>query len=777
MKSLYIYPTSRAIRKQKEILRVENALMPSLMRIDEFEKRAVLLPNLTMVDKLQRILILQKASQFNTFNNLKIDRELVKFFIKSDAILKFFEELSHEEVSFDDLIDGDSFVEFTEQIEILQKLLENYEKLLYQEGLTDRVFLPKLYRLNSGFIDEYNKFELFLEGYMSRFELSLIEKIAQQKKFIIHLQTSRFNKKIQSRFLEMGVEELPMDSFVSFDLHTKRIISSKKNSKTVKAKVFSVEERLAQIPLLFESIQQMVDGGIAPENIAVILPDESFKDTIKLYDSFNNLNFAMGFNFSHNKDYKILEAIYGYWSDFFSRESKKNLLKENYSIDMSILENVNHYNKMEIDEFFHLLNSLGFDFTKEITNQTYLQFKFLFKREKMSLKHFLFLWLKTLKQLTIDDVRGGKVTVMGALETRGVSFRGVIILDFNDGIVPSIPAKDAFLNSSIRKSANLPTKNDREALQKQIYKRVLEEADKAVIIYSQSNHKSPASYLYELGLGIGEEREVNLKLLYNQRSQIIDDHNPTIKNFNAQNIIWSATKLNIFLSCKRKYYYLYEKRLKAKESEELNEGLFLHKLLEHLFKNHNSFNDFKTMQRDIENLLNTLLDTLSAKIAYSKLLWKAKLTKFIEQQIAHFKKGWRVLETERRVIGEIGGLKFEGKIDRIDTDGSNILVVDYKTGSIVEANRVKNLSRLKDFQMSIYSELLKPYYSNIHLVFIELFKGKMTPITELKTKTQMLYGIIEELKGLKEIEAVRCEDISKCQYCDYTLLCQRGEYL
>ncbi len=109
----------------------------------------------------------------------------------------------------------------------------------------------------------------------------------------------------------------------------------------------------------------------------------------------------------------------------------------------------------------------------------------------MSLKKWLFLWLKRLSKLSIDDVRGGKITVMGALETRGVAFKGVIIIDFNDGIVPAIPAKDEFLNSSVRKLANLPTKNDREALQKQVYKRLIENGDEVVITYSTSGNKSP----------------------------------------------------------------------------------------------------------------------------------------------------------------------------------------------------------------------------------------------------------------------------------------------
>ena len=50
----------------------------------------------------------------------------------------------------------------------------------------------------------------------------------------------------------------------------------------------------------------------------------------------------------------------------------------------------------------------------------------------------------------MDDVRGGKVTVMGVLETRGVRFEAVVIVDFNEGVVPATSSKDQFLNSQVR---------------------------------------------------------------------------------------------------------------------------------------------------------------------------------------------------------------------------------------------------------------------------------------------------------------------------------------
>ena len=773
MKILHIYPTSRTIRNVRFSQKEQDALLPSLIRIDDFERRAILLPELAMVDALQRTLFLQEASNFNAFNSLKINRELVRFFTKSDAIFKFFEELSHEQVSFDALVEGDAYVEFSEHIEILEELLKNYKTLLLSKGLTDRAFTPNSYRINQGFIESYDGFELHLEGYMSYFELGLIAKIAKSKPFVIHMQTSKFNKKVQERFLEMGVE-LEEDSFVSFDLHTQTVLSAVKNEESITATVFSVEERLAQIPLLLEAVQKMVNSGIEADEIVVLLPDEAFKESIRLYDKLNNFNFAMGFDYNKTKAYKRLEAIYYHWQSF---SPETQFLLKKYAIKEESLNGLNISKKLTVEEFFATMKPFELDRKRTVVEESLLQFEKVFSTELMSLKSWLFLWLKRLSTLSLDDVRGGKVTVMGALETRGVSFKGVVIVDFNDGIVPSIPAKDSFLNSSLRKFAKLPTKNDREALQKQLYKRILEQAETATIIYSRSNNKAPATYLYELGLGLGEYVMPSLELLYNEPSMLVEQVDPVIEYFDATVITWSATRLKTFLTCRRKYYYSYEQKLKAKDDDELNEGAFLHKVLEHLFREQSFYESADLMKSTMDRLLDKLLETNTPKVAYSKLLWKAKLEKFIAQQIYYFKAGWRVVEREHQIVGNIAGVNFKGVVDRIDQDVAGTYVLDYKSGSITDANRTKNLEKLTDFQMSIYSELLKEKYKGLNLAFVEIFTGKITEITELEVKTELLHETIGDLKAMNRVVAERCEEVSRCIFCDYVLLCERGVYL
>ncbi|HHD78091.1 MAG TPA: PD-(D/E)XK nuclease family protein, partial [Epsilonproteobacteria bacterium] len=391
---------------------------------------------------------------------------------------------------------------------------------------------------------------------------------------------------------------------------------------------------------------------------------------------------------------------------------------------------------------------------------------------------WLFLWLKSLSKVTLDDVRGGKVTVMGVLETRGVSFEGVVIVDFNEGVVPATSSKDQFLNSGVRAFANLPTKHDREALQKQYYKRLLEQAKQASIVYSTSDNKLPSKFLYELGLDKARQTQAQFDLLYAQESQLQSEVEPVVEHFDATAITWSASRLKTFLDCKRKYYYKYIQNIKQRNDDVLNEGEHLHKVLEILFENVDSFVSEVEMGKKLDVLLDTLHPLNDTKAEYQKLLWKAKLKRFVNTQINHFRVGWKVISREQEVYGEIGGLKFKGRIDRIDQNSTGTLILDYKSGNVEKEPKKLNPDKMTDFQMSVYHQLLQNKYPNIRLAYIKIFDmGVLQEVTLLDERDQLLFEKIVELKQTKSFVAEKCEELQKCIFCEFQLMCERGEYL
>lgn len=790
MNQLHIYPTSRALREVSHTYKTSQALLPTLMRIDSFEQRVILLENTIAIDPMERILLLQKATNFEAFKALKLDRSLVRFFTKSDALFKFFEELSAEKIDFEMLANADAYAEFSTHLEILQSVLANYKSLLQSKGYTDRAFVPECYQLNEAFIQSYEKIEVHLEGYLSHFELTLLEKVSDYTPLIIHYTTSKFNLKMQERFKQIGIT-VANNSDVVFSLSEKKVLQSHPTQAKINAQVYALEQRQEQIAVAFAQIEQMVQSGIDPQKIALILPDEKFKEHLMLFDKHHNLNFAMGYDYSSGYIYKSLQALYSYWQQP-DNEHKKKL--ERYGINLERMQSVAITKKVEVGTFFEIVTLLELDDSlvpssknkkssnkksfNEVVHQKYIHFANILSDYQLTPKVWLFLWLKALSKVSIDDVRGGKITVMGVLETRGVAFEGVVIIDFNEGVVPATSSKDQFLNSQVRAFANLPTKNDREALQKQYYKRLLEQANSAVILYSTSDNKLPSKFLYELGLEGAKPTLAQFALLYNEPTQLQTPHDPLVEDFDAHTIIWSASRLKTYLECKRKYYYRYIQKLQAKKEEERNEGAFLHSLLEHLHRHTNRYESSQQMQKQIDMLLEMLLPHQDAKTAYQKLLWRNKLKGFVQSQITHFKSGWSVIEREKEFQGTIGGLSFKGRIDRIDQNESQTLVVDYKSGSTTEAQKTKNIESLNDLQMSIYHQMLMPLYPHLTLAFVKLFEeGKIEEIGMLEQKNKRLDEVIAELKQTKQFVAEKCEDLQKCQWCEFTLMCERGEYL
>jgi len=768
MKTLSIYPTTRAIRQAIEHHKQSSGFVPNLMSIGEFEKQAILIPNKTLVDPIQRAFYLKEATKFEAFEKLKIDSDILRFYTKSDDIFKFLEELSHENIDFEALKSADSYSEFGEHIMILERVASNYETILNSHNLTDRFLVPKEYELNLGFIHNYSSFELYLEGYLSHFELTLISEIAKHRPFIIHFTTTKFTHKVQESFEKFGIK-LPNNAHLSFDMQSLSIIEQSPIKESIEAVIYKVEERLEQIPVAFEMIQKMVNEGIDPSRIALIVPDESFKDTLFAYDRIKNFNFAMGFDYSKSFGYKRIDALYRF---LLSREERYHDLILRYGMESEKVILLDTTTPLSIEIFFAQLDEHKLIDKSEKVLERIAYLKELFTTQQALFKEWLAIYLKVISKITTDDIRGGKVTVMGALETRGVEFDGVVILDFNEDIVPLIPSKDRFLNSSVRRFATLPTRNDREALQKYFYQKLLMRAKKSVIIHPIAQNRLISKFAYELGLEDIESITPNLNLLHSNHPLPIEEE-IVVEPFNPYAFAWSATMLKSFLGCKRQFYYRYILKIQDKFKEEFNEGLFLHRLLEKLMQN-----DMQKTSERLSHLLDEFLGN-SAKATIQKKLYTQKIMEFLEyQNLHHFSQGYSIELKEKNIDGAIEGLRFKGVIDRLDTNREGAIVIDYKSGSTANANRTKNLEKLDDFQMSIYAFLLKGKYPKLDLAFFKILEEKpIEMIKELDAKNELLLEHIEAIKKTTQLVASKCEDLSKCIYCPYRLMCERGEYI
>ncbi len=767
---LVVYSSNRAIREQKAMLSFTNSFLPKMLSIAEFEKRVVI-PKRPFVDSLQRKLFLQEASKFDGFKKLKINQSFVKFFTHSDDIFRFFEELAQEKVTINELFLQDINAIVDDELQVLEILLKRYKEILQKHHLSDTIFLydENEWELNKAYLKNFEKIIVKVDGYLTKFEIDLFTKIAKITEVELEFFVTPFYKKMQEVFKNLGFN-VEYYGFYRINLRTKEIFFDKKQLQ-IKTQAIATTSRLLQIPLALAKIEEFVQSGIKPDKIALILPDESIAPIIKKYDRLNNLNFAMGFSFVSQKGYiqakKLYEALKG------SKEAK-NYLKA-LGIDTLSLPK----DEITLKEFFETLKNLGFSFYENLEKnleefealKEYFIFCKIFQNKTLFFTDWLYLWLEYSKKFRIDDVKGGKVTAVGLLESRGVEFEAVVIIDFNENFVPTISNKERFLNSDIRKRASLPTRADRENLQKHYYFMALYKAKKSAIIFVENEENTPSKFLYELGIKGFERFHEPLELLYEKGNVFINSHlnRPKIA-FDATQFFWSNSKLKTFLNCKRAFYYRYIANLQEDESA-FNEGKVLHEILAKVLKPSVYYDSFEALKKSfLIEVDNFFFDDF--ELEYKKMLWREALDNFLLMQYEHLQNGWKIVASEKQVMGEIKGLKFVGIIDRIDKKEQELFLLDYKSGAI---DNKKDASKSNDFQLLIYDMLYGGKEKK--LAFIDLFKAEIIELQSYEEKKERLLEHIQKLKETKEITLDRCEDLSLCRFCAYRLLCHRGEYL
>ena len=301
-----VYTTARCVREA--VAQWSEGFLPHTMTMGEFLSRAYVSVGKIVPDEDLRLLAMHEASDFSGFTALNIERNFFSFIQNSEYLFRFFEELSSEQVSVETLQSVDVYGEYEEHIAILKRLRERYGEICTREGWADRIFNSEHATLQHDFLRNFDSITIVVEGYLSRYEIALLQECAKHLELTLLYNTTAYNRKMTARFEEMGFE-LKEDMEYRLSLSEIRIISEQLLSlnRSVTCEVFHI--RLAQIGFIKASVEAFVEGGLAPEKIAVVLPDEDAAQMLKEFDSEGNFNFAMGKPFSNSTMYRELESI------------------------------------------------------------------------------------------------------------------------------------------------------------------------------------------------------------------------------------------------------------------------------------------------------------------------------------------------------------------------------------------------------------------------------------------------------------------------------------
>lgn len=439
--------------------------------------------------------------------------------------------------------------------------------------------------------------------------------------------------------------------------------------------------------------------------------------------------------------------------------------------------------------------------------------------------------------------------IMGVLETRNLDFEHVILVNANEGVIPSGKSSNSFIPNDLKRSFGLPLYNEKDAVYAYHFFRLLQRAKHILITYDSETDS----------FGKGEKSrfvtqlELELKT-YNPAIQIENEvagytHTPPIaleaisiqktagvlkpiteKALHAGD--WgglSPSGLITYKDCSLKFYFRYSARLT--ETEEVEEsadagtfGSILHLSLEELYKNYTgqivSSHTLKESLGQVDEVVHRCFISFfdnekpGGKNLLQEEVIKVYVKKLVQSDIKRIERleaagqnlflNWLEKEFSATLpVKSATGLLevvIKGKIDRIDTIGEQLRIIDYKSavkdtdkfvfGDLEALFYDKNYN--KQLQLLLYAWLL--YKNNIATpeslspcivpfkVFNEEPKYLLHPdknrlllngqlMVEFETAlSAFIAGILDT-----DTDFVQTTDEEVCKFCAYNVICGRND--
>ncbi len=766
---LFVFSSTR--RLKHFYLEQGEGFLPNAMSMGSFFEQAFYIPNKKKIPSSARLILMidtikaiAKEKKSILEGLLLFENSFLGYLESTSFLFDLFDELSSACIKLNELSSKDIYLDYEKHLEVLEMIYKRYIKKLEELGFYDKIMQEKPTILKE-FFEHFSSIEWHLDGFMSVFERQCLLEAAELVPITLHLSCDKYNQK----FLEFLNLKLETDCDYSIDFKTQKILSQTFNDQKIEPKLYANSSYLKQSALVLQTIEEYLQKDNDPNKMAIITPNADFLPFLKLLDKNNNLNFAMGLGAKNSPYYtELVKISEDLETSGFDLSASPLLDLEN--LTLALLEQQSSKEKAPL---------------KEAHSQIMHQYHLLKDTLKnYSLKDLLHLYLQEFEaNFRLDDSSGGKIRVMDTLETRGMQFDKIVIVDFNETCVPSLKDCDLFLNSALRKSLNLPTLLDKKNLQKHYYYQLFKNSKEMALSYIESETSKASNMLLELNLHIEPIKDAYTLFA---PSPLKDYQEEEIKATIPKDFSFSASSLNAFLTCKRRFYYHYIKRFKESPKDESNGavGSLLHELLKEAYEKDK--NPYALEERLIQLL--EIRGNITPKERLDTLIVLKKIQAFYVKEKERFKAKIKILDLEKSFETTIQGVAFKGRIDRIDKTADNeMILLDYKFKSDLKLDNMSEKQRgglspieiaqiSADYQMAIYAFALKNlgYKGPIKAFFYDLRKGELVEEDEpiLQAKMDHLeFSLIPKLK--QEIDFEKTLEVKDCEYCSFKDMCNR----
>lgn len=442
--------------------------------------------------------------------------------------------------------------------------------------------------------------------------------------------------------------------------------------------------------------------------------------------------------------------------------------------------------------------------------------------------------------------------VMGVLETRNLDFRHLIMLSVNEGQLPKAGGDSSFIPYNLRKAFGMTTIDHKIAVYAYYFYRLMQRAEKVTLVYNTATDginrgelsRFMLQFLIEWGypvlrkqLEAAQSPQSSAPIIIEKTPDVMERMKSVFDIRNNPKALISPSALNCYLDCPLKFYYKYVALLSAPDEvtadiDSAKFGSIFHYAAEHIYKDltaHGkliSKENLETLLKD-EVRLQTYVDNGFKELFFNlpqneqpeyngiQLINSAVIVKYIQQLLRNDLRyaPFTFVGSEQRIFENIeiytptGDIqsRIGGIIDRIDSKGESLRIVDYKTGG--DADTPANVQSLfipdkkrsnYVFQTFLYASivckklrekndnrLVAPALLYIHRAASENYSPVIQMGEPRKPKepvdnfAQYEGDFRENLKTLLEdifnpdISFTQTEIEDKCAYCDFKALCKK----
>ena len=390
-------------------------------------------------------------------------------------------------------------------------------------------------------------------------------------------------------------------------------------------------------------------------------------------------------------------------------------------------------------------------------------------------------------------------------------FDGLIVAAADREYLPARRAASPFFNDPVRSDLGLPVWSDHYQLQLHRLRRLLESAPKVLMTWheeSSGDVRMPSPWLeairsfHELAWG-DDLAAVELAALVEHPDAQVTGSNPVAtpqqQSFPRAQLPASLLPANLTVSMHRNlidcpYKFFAGSGLKLKPRDDVKEafekaeyGSLVHQSLEIFHKGKAGYPAPFTapITRDNEEQAIAALVAISDAVFTRELednfehrawrrRWRVLIPEYIRWQIKHQLR-WTFAAAEQP--GELvltPAYTLSGRLDRVDQDGPDTLVLDYKTGGTPGQGEVDSG---EEVQLPSYALLMDTLPQRVEYLSVD---GKVAGRSYLEGEAlaDIAAGVKERLVTvLGEIEAGKAlpawGDVDTCKYCEMSGLCRQ----